>query len=315
MNSSTTDNGGSKRQQATAAGPVPPTLLANFVTWLRSLAGTGDADLRESVEEVLDEHADHGDAIDPEQREMLLNILNFGELIVDDVMVPRADIIAVDVDASLDEVYATFRRANHSRLPVYRGTLDEVLGFVHIKDVIQHRGPEVAFSLEVMIRQPLMVPDSMPVANLLMRMRSARIHMAIVVDEYGGVDGLVTIEDVVEEIIGEIEDEHDAIEGSKLIERPDGAYEADGRVSIKEFEELVGYDLLPDEGDEEVDTLGGLIFTITGRVPRRGEVVHHDCGLDFEILDADPRRVKRLLIRRAGRTPSIQVTSEGESGR
>ena len=314
MNSSTTGNSGSESRQPSAER-ASPTILASFVTWLRNLAGYGDADLRESVEEVLDEHADHGDSIDPEQREMLLNILNFGELIVDDVMVPRADIIAVDVDASRDEVYATFRRANHSRLPVFRGTLDEVLGFVHIKDVVQHRGPETEFSLESMIRQPLVVPDSMPVANLLIRMRGARIHMAIVVDEYGGVDGLVTIEDVVEEIVGEIEDEHDAIEVPTLIVRPDGAYEANGRASIEEFEELVGYDLLPDEGDEEVDTLGGLIFAIAGRVPRRGEVLHHECGLDFEILDADPRRVKRLLIRNASRSASTEDTSEGESGR
>jgi CBS domain containing-hemolysin-like protein len=255
-----------------------------------------EADLRESVEEVLEEHEDAGLSLNPEQRLMLLNILSFSEVEVEDVMVPRADIMAVDIDTPLEELVAIFQKAHHSRLPVFRETLDEVVGFVHIKDVLKYwRGGE-AFNLASVIRQPLFVPHSMPVAALLLKMRSSRIHMALVVDEYGGADGLVTIEDVVEEIIGEIEDEHDLNAAPVMRELPNGDIEIDARLEIEDLEERLGIDLLPDDEDEEVDTLGGMLFSLAGRVPNKGEVIDHSSGLKFMILEADPRRIKRVRL-------------------
>jgi magnesium and cobalt transporter len=270
-----------------------------LIGWLRKLMGSnGEGGLRETLEGVIEEHGDTDETLDPEQREMLLNIVEFGELQVDDIMVPRTDIIGVDAAAPLSELIATFRQAHHSRLPVYRGNLDEIAGFVHIKDVIDFWDSGEAFDLKRVLRQLLIVPPSMPAIDLLARMRATRLHMAVVVDEYGGTDGLVTIEDVVEEIVGEIEDEHDVSEGPLLVEREDGNIEADGRAEIEDLEAILHVDLLPDEVDEEVDTLGGLVFTMLGRIPDVGEVIRHDCGLEIEVTDADARRIKRLLLRR-----------------
>jgi magnesium and cobalt transporter len=288
--------------QITATGN---TSGGGVIGWFKQmLSGPNDGGLKESVEEVLHERADAGEEIAPDQREMLLNILGFGDLEVDDVMVPRADIIAIDVEADLRQVVDVFRQAHHSRLPVYRETLDEVIGFVHIKDLLPSWDLEGPFSLAGVLRQPLFVPHSMPVTDLLIRMRTSHIHMAIVVDEYGGADGLVTIEDVVEEIVGEIEDEHDTETAPELTERADGVVEADARVKIDAFEARFKVDLLPDELDEDVDTLGGLVFALSGRVPKIGDVLQHTCGLDFEVVDADPRRIKRLRIHHNGNQPN-----------
>ncbi len=211
------------------ARPIPPIKKNLFLPGFgRDCAGgerePSDAALRESVEEVLEEHEGAGGEIDPEQRVMLLNVLEFGDLRVDDVMVPRADIVAVDIETPLEQLVTTFKAAHHSRLPVYRGTLDEVMGFVHIKDLIKHWDEPENFVLADVLRQPLVVPVSMPVGALLVRMRVSRVHMALVIDEYGGADGLVTIEDVVEEIVGDIEDEHDSVDGPMLRELPDGEF-------------------------------------------------------------------------------------------
>ena len=269
-----------------------------FLNWISGLLrGGGDTDLRESIEEVIDEHEASPNSLNPEQREMLMNIISFGELEVDDVMVPRTDIVALEAGASPSDVVSTFREAHHSRLPVYRETLDDIAGFVHIKDVLDHWGRDQELSLARILRELLVVPPSMPILDLLARMRATRIHMAVVVDEYGGTDGLVTIEDIVEEIVGEIEDEHDKDEGPTLQQRPDGTIDADGRAEIEDLEKILTVDLLPDEIDEDIETLGGLVFTMLGRVPQIGEVIKHSGGVEFEIVDADLRRVKRLLIR------------------
>ena len=269
-----------------------------FLNWLgRLLRGGGDTDLRESIEEVIDEHEALTPVLNPEQREMLMNIISFGELEVNDVMVPRTDIVALEAGSSPSDVVSTFRQAHHSRLPGYRETLDDIAGFVHIKDVVDHWGRDDELSLARILRELLVVPPSMPILDLLARMRATRIHMAVVVDEYGGTDGLVTIEDIVEEIVGEIEDEHDTHEGPSLLQRPDGSIEADGRAEIEDLEKILGLDLAPDEMDEDIDTLGGLVFAMLGRVPQIGELIGHPGGLEFEIVDADLRRVKRLLIR------------------
>lgn len=264
------------------------------MSWLRRLAGAEEEiDLRESLEEIVREQG----GLTAEQREMLLNIADFGELDVDDLMVPRADIQAVAIDATLGQVVEAFRKARHSRLPVYRETLDDVAGFIHIKDVIDFWRDDRAFSIPAILREVLVVPPSLPALTLLARMRARRLHMAVVIDEYGGVDGLVTVEDVVEEIVGELDDEHDT-DAPLIIEHPDGSIDADARAEIEEFEERYGVDLAPDETDEEIETLGGLVFSLTGRIPRRGEKVRHPKGLEFEVVDADFRRVKRLRVRR-----------------
>ena len=293
------DSSSSSSRRPRGGGAEPESsqsLGGSILSWLRRLAGAEEeTDLRESLEEIVREQGANG--LTAEQREMLLNIADFGELNADDLMVPRADIEAIEIESSLDQVVEAFRKARHSRLPVYRGTLDAVAGFIHIKDVLDFWRADRTFSIEAILREVLVAPPSLSALTLLARMRARRIHMAVVIDEYGGVDGLVTIEDVVEEIVGELEDEHDA-ETPLIIEHPDGSIDADARAEIEEFEERYGVDLTPEASDEEVDTLGGLVFSLTGRVPRRGEKVRHPKGLEFEVVDADFRRVKRLRVRR-----------------
>ena len=300
------DTKATETASSTTAAAVPtaiddgePTIGGSLVTWLRGLGRgrNGDASLRESLEELIEEHDEAEQPINPEERLMLMNILKLGELRVDDVMVPRADIIAVEVGTALDDIVKLVGEAFHSRMPVYRDNLDDVLGMVHIKDLMRYWDRRRPFHLRRAVHEVLFVPPSMLVLDLMLKMRAARIHMAVVVDEYGGTDGLVTIEDLVEEIVGEIEDEHDQIEGPLIVERPDGSLVAGARAAIAELESRVGCDLLPDERDEEVDTLGGLVFSLVGRVPQRGEVVAHAAGLEFVVLDADPRRIKRIQVR------------------
>ena len=270
--------------------------------WFRRLFGgrNGDANLRETLEELIedsDSDAASKEPINAEERLMLMNILDLGELRVDDVMVPRAAIISLGTDTSLDDLVDLIQTELHSRIPVYQENLDDVLGMVHIKDLLTYWDNRDDFDLKGILRQVLFVPPSMAVLDLLLQMRQTRVHMAIVVDEYGGTDGLVTIEDLVEEIVGEIEDEHDEEEGPLIVVHADGTLDADARAPIAELEERVGLDLLPDEQDEDVDTLGGLVFSLLGRVPQRGELIAHPTGLEFEITDADPRRIKRLRVR------------------
>jgi CBS domain containing-hemolysin-like protein len=238
-------------------------------------------------------------------RERLVNAAEFETLRVDDVMVPRADIVAVDVETPLAELSRLFAEAAHSRLPVYRETLDEPLGMAHIKDVMKHlalgvdNGVPLAEKriLASILRPVLFVPPSMSAADLLLKMQSRRIHMAIVVDEFGGTDGLVTLEDLVEEIVGDIEDEHDDANAPTIRARSATSWDADARTTIEELEELAGRELPLDDLTEDVDTLGGLVFALAGRVPERGEVIRHPAGLEFEVVEADPRRVKRLVVR------------------
>lgn len=239
---------------------------------------------------------------------------------VDDIMIPRADIAAIEATASLEELTAAFREGAHSRLPVYRETLDDPIGFIHVKDVALARGfapesgvdasPLPDFRIEDYIRQMLVVPPSMLTARLMQRMQQRRIHMALVVDEYGGVDGLVTIEDLVEQIVGDIEDEHDEADEEAWRKEADGVYISTARAELAAFEADAGVDLLPDDLDEEVDTLGGLVFMLTNRVPERGEVISHPDGHEFEVIDADPRRIKRLRVRLNTAPPAPSKATE-----
>ena len=276
-----------------------PSLGQVMRNWLRGVSRrrNGEPSLRETLEPFIERDEHDAEDFMPEERAMLLNLLNFGNLRVEDVMVPRADIVAVEVTTPIEEIIGVMREAGHSRLPVYREILDDIVGMVHIRDMLRYWNQEEPFSLADATRESLFVPPSMLVVNLLLQMRATRIHMAIVVDEYGGTDGLVTIEDLVEEIVGEIQDEHDVEEVPAMVEMADGVIDADARVPVEELEQRVGFGLVPLEHEEDVDTLGGLVFSLVGRVPARGELIAHTSGIEFEVADADPRRIKRLRIR------------------
>jgi len=254
--------------------------------------------LREEIEDAIDEAEESrpvaGD-LSPTERQMLRNLLHFGEETAGDIAVTRGDIIAVPSDISFDDLVRAFADAGHSRLPVYGESLDEVVGMVHIKDVFM-ANVDVSKdrSLSALMREPLFVPESMGVIELLARMRSQRIHLAIVVDEFGGTEGLVTIEDVVEEIVGEIEDEHDEAESGMLTMLDDGLWEADARLEIEELAQAVDPRLSSEE--DEVDTLGGLVFLLAGRIPQKGECVTHPSGWKLEAVDSDPRRIIRVRL-------------------
>ncbi|MBV9521361.1 MAG: HlyC/CorC family transporter [Alphaproteobacteria bacterium] len=276
-------------------GERPFRTLRNWLRYLRRSRNGGSA--LPSLEAMIEERGEVAEPIDPQERTLIGNILKLHELNTADVMVQRVDIVALDVETPFPEVVKQFIEQRHSRLPVYRETLDEVQGFVHVKDVLAHLVEGRQPRLDRLVRKVLVVAPSMPVLDLLLQMRVSRIHMAMVVDEFGGIDGLVTIEDLIEEIVGEIEDEHDDASGPQLVQRPDGTILADARTPIVEFEERFRVRLLGPGSEEEVDTLGGLVFTLAGRVPSRGEVIEHPAGLEFEVVDADPRRVKRLRVR------------------
>ena len=287
-----------------------------------------DSDLRQSLEEVIEQHEStpQDTLVRPQARSMMLNLLKFPDLRVDDIMVPRADIIAIEDMASVNDLLAIFSEANHSRIPIFRDTLDDPCGMIHIKDLMRwltvgekatpakksvdnskkssdskprarqkspNRNTKIADTK--IIREVLFVPPSMPASDLLLKMQSVHIHLAIVVDEYGGTDGLVSIEDVVEEIVGEIADEHDD-DADFLIKTANGNYIADARAPIEIVEQVLNIDLLPDEQDDNADTLGGFVFSMLDRVPVRGELIRHDSGIEFEIMQADTRRVQRLKI-------------------
>ena len=280
--------------------------LSRIWHWLRGLlrGKNGDSALRDTIEEIIEEieEAESEEAsatpISDDERVMLANLLKQRHRTTYDVMVPRADIVAVEVGISLQKLLKVMGKVGHSRLPVYRGTLDDVVGLVHIKDVLPRTAKAERFKLESITRRVLFAAPSMRVLDLLLEMRESRVHMALVVDEFGGIDGLITIEDLVEEIVGEIEDEHDVDEGPKLTARADGSLVADGRTTVEEFEERVGPVLSDEEREEDIDTLGGLVAALAGRVPTRGELlVHSPSGISFEVIQADPRRVKRLRVR------------------
>ncbi len=271
----------------------------------QALRGGGAQSIRESLEEVIEESERQSPALTPQERVMLANLLRFGELRVDDVMVPRADIVAVEEKTPLPKLIVDFRQAQHSRLPVYRETLDDPSGLVHIKDIFPLLEPTADGGLncpDVPIskikRELLFVPPSMPARELLLKMQTTHIHMALVIDEYGGTDGLVSIEDLIEEIVGDIDDEHDVEEAPQLDAREDGGYDADARLDLEDFKAQTGLDLAFEGIDEEIDTLGGLVVSLVGRVPQRGEIIPHPSGVEFEIVEADPRRIKRLRLRR-----------------
>jgi len=292
-------------------GPRP-----SLVDWLRGLFGLAPASVREDIEDRLEESACD---VTPHERALLKNVLGLHDMRVDDAMIPRADIIAISLDASLRDALELFRTAGHSRLPVYADTLDDPRGMIHIRDFVNHigrcadrrEGPGAAtaepkkidfdtpLSQANLLRTVLFVPRSMPALDLLIRMQATHTHLALVIDEYGGTDGLVTIEDIMEMIVGDIEDEHDVVDESGFVELENGDVIIDGRADLDEVTARLGVDFRLEDAPAEVTTLGGLVAWLAGRVPMRGEIIAAPVeSYEFEIVDADPRRVGKLRVRR-----------------
>jgi CBS domain containing-hemolysin-like protein len=291
--------------------------------WLDKLKAAvglrGSSNLRQGIVDALAIDPEDTD-FSPEERAMLTNILRLREVRVDDIMVPRADIDAVEIGISLAGLLMAFEKSGHSRMPVHRETLDDPVGFVHIKDLMSHitriaaiggdceeGGSEGVDLRRVdltrpltgadLVRNILFVPPSMPVTALLASMQASRMQLALVIDEYGGTDGLVSLEDVIEVVVGDIEDEHDDEESPMIVREGDDTFLADARADLDDVSAAVGTELSAGEEDEDIDTIGGLVVSLLGRVPVRGELVGAPGGFEFEILDADPRRIKRLRIR------------------
>ena len=303
-------NDDSGAPSGTTDSPTPP-LVAGLRRLTRAvgLGRNGGQSARDTIEELIDQGDQSAVEIDAGARAMIRNILGLRDISARDVMVPRADIVAVEENASLAEVANQMVEAAHSRLPVYRETLDQVTGMIHIKDLMAYRSADMTPALGRLLRKVLFVSPSMRALELLQEMRVNRQHLALVVDEYGGIDGLITIEDLVEEIVGEIDDEHDTVDGPKLMPRPDGGYWADPRATVEEFEDQLGA-ILSEGEREEVDTLGGLVLNLAGRVPGPGEVLHHPGGVHFEIIDSDARRIKSLRIRPAPVAPDAAASED-----
>ena len=288
----------------------PDEEISWFERLLQSFGLGEEPDLREFIEDAL--ARSKSDTLSVQERNMLRRALRFGKLTVEDVMVPRADIIAVDESTTVAELMHVFREAEHSRLPVYRETLDDPRGMIHIRDLmswITTAAEAGGAGLDLnkvdlertvatinITRELLYVTASMLVLDLLLKMQTTRLHLALVVDEYGGTDGLVSIEDLIEEVVGEIADEHDVEDGPQIKSDSKPGLVADARAPIEELEKQLGLALVSEEEREDIDTIGGLVFSIAGRIPARGERVRHPSGVEFEVLEADKRRIKKLRI-------------------
>jgi CBS domain containing-hemolysin-like protein len=314
------------RASETPAEPPSSTAPArtrgpNVIQRLRQIWAMRNATIRDDLEVALDVVASAGQTAEfsDSERAILKNVLKLRQLTVEDVMVERSDIMALDIDSTLGALVGRLRSAGHSRLPIYEDNLDNVLGFVHIKDVLEKvTTPAEAPTAEMpvkfssgtlrqkmkklnIIRQAMFVPTTMPVGDLLQQMREAHVHMAIVVDEYGGTDGLVTIEDLLETVVGEIEDEHDEKQASLIRKVGPETWIADARIELEDVGKILGPDFDPGDYADDVDTLGGLVFDLAGHVPARGETLTQLANFDFEILASDSRRIRRIRIKRKAR--------------
>lgn len=274
--------------------PAPaPSVWRRLTRWFRQ--EQADETLRERLEHIIEQPTSLPELGLQHEKILLTNILKLSSLTVHGLMVPRADIVAVELGTPFSQVVHAFKESSHSRLPVYRDSLDEVVGVIHIRDIFHYIDQPPPASIRPLLRTPLFVSPSMRALDLLLKMRATHVHLALVVDEFGGIDGLLTIEDLIEEIVGEIEDEHDVDDDPRLDETAPGQFLADARVRLDHFSKVANVVLTPQNG---VDTLGGLVFSLAGRVPSRGEIITDDNGLQFEVVDADTRRIKRLRIKR-----------------
>lgn len=280
-----------------------PSLMQAVRDWLRhALTQRHDASLKEVLEEVIEEHEEQAsDRMTPEERVMLHNVLSFSDIKVSDIMIPRTDIAAVPHDITLAALKAHIQEQRHTRIPVYAETLDKMLGFIHVKDLLAMLSGDEPFNLDEVMRELLFVPPSMRIIDLLVRMRHAGNHMAIVVDEYGGTDGLVTLENLFEEIVGDIQDEHDEdeVQEDHITRLGERQFEVSARISIDTLERELGLNLVTEESADEFETLGGLIFFQLGRVPAKGEKLNQPGGISFEIIEADARRIHKVRISQA----------------
>ncbi len=288
--------------QALSRPEKEPESKGKLLNWFKTLlpekpVRNHEDSLREAIEELIEEEETPQSAVAVHERRLISNILELRDMPVQDVMVPRADIVAVDTSVSKDELYQLLAEKPHSRIPVYKNDLDNIVGVIHMKDLVANIANKGQFEIKDIMREPLVVSPAMRVMDLLLQMRQSKVHIAFVIDEYGGIDGLITINDLIEAIVGEIDDEYSFEITPQLIERTDGSAIADARFSIRDFETLYGDTFSEDDEHEEVDTLGGLVTYIAGHVPARGEIIHHSSGIEFEVIDADPRRIMRLRLR------------------
>lgn len=277
-----------------------PSRLSLAVRWFREkLGGRNEGTLKEMIAEALEDESGESSTISAQEKSLLINLIHFGELTVQDVMVPRSDIMGVPRDVSFADIKKHIVEIGHTRIPVYEESLDAIEGFIHVKDMFSHLVSGVPFDIGRVMREILFVPPSMRIVDLLLKMRVSGCHIAIVVDEFGGTDGMVTMEDLFEEIVGEIMDEHDGHETTELMRwLGDHVVEADARVCIEKLEQALGEKLCEQAIGEEVDSLGGMLFTLLGRIPVRGEVHMLKTNLKAEILQADPRRIRLVRITR-----------------
>lgn len=281
----------------------PQPTYSKVIQWLkqkwRSLyRSEADNNLRETIEELIEDiNEEDNPSIESDERKLLGNVLNLRELTAEDAMVPRVDIVAVPLTITGSELMTILTRSRHSRIPVYRNNLDDVIGMIEVKDVLAWAATKKPLNTKSLIRDVLFVSPTMRTLDLLFQMRETGTKMAMVVDEFGGVDGLVTFSNLIEEIIGDIQNAQDRTPGYQLIERADGSILADARVTLEEIAENYDVNLVVEGLEDEIDTLGGLVVALAGRVPTRGELITHPTGLEIEVIDADPRRVKRLYLR------------------
>lgn len=272
--------------------------MAWFKNLIRGRVSNSNEQLQEALEEYIEElkESDLDDSSVDNQKELITNVLNTRDLRVADVMVPRANIIAIEQNSSIDDLKKLFSEKQFSRLPVYADNLDHIIGSIHIKDILNCLLENRACVLSEMVREAMIVHPGLPIMDLFKMMREDKKHMAMVVDEHGGIDGLVTLNDVIEAIVGDIEDEFDHEDTPQLIEKPDGSVVVDARMDIDDFEDRYGKFLNADER-EEIETLGGLAFYIAGHIPKRGDTLKHTSGVVLDILDADQRKVTRVRVR------------------
>jgi len=304
----------SKIQTSQGKPAESPNHHGGVVVWLKNLIKAkpeSDESLREVLEDYIEEmssHSDNQESSVSHELKLLSNILELRDMTAEDVMIPRVDIVAVDISIPPDEFLDILSKKQHNRIPVYRDTLDDIIGVVYIKDVFESLIAKKDIEIKSLVREAPVISPAMPVFDLLMMMRQTRQQMVFVVDEYGGIDGLITIGDVVGSIIGEVQDEFDKTIIPEIVAAKDGSFIVDARIEISDFEEKFGQILSAEERDM-ADTLGGFIFTLSGRVPARGEVIaHEETGFVFEIMEADPRRVTRIRVRRPA--PADQETKQ-----